>query len=252
MTLEHSLERTLTILAQRETVFRFFTDTPRWEKWWGKGSTVEPHPGGKIRILYPNAVEVTGEVLEIVAPERISFTYGFTSGTPIPPGSSRVTISLAEQGSATQLTLVHEFSDAKARDEHVQGWRYQLSLFSNIVSEEVNAGAGDAIDAWLASWSNPDAVERENTFKRIATPGVQFRDRYSTLDGIDDLLQHVTAAQRFMPGVRLERQGDVRQCQGRAFCNWNAEANGKAAGSGTTFFALDAEGRIESVTGFWG
>ena len=252
MTLEHSLERTLTILAKRETVFRFFTDTPRWEKWWGKGSTVDPRPGGKIRILYPNAVEVTGEVLEVAAPERISFTYGFTSGSPIPPGSSRVTISLAEKGSATQLTLVHEFSDAKARDEHIQGWRYQLSLFSNIVSEEVNADVSDSVDAWLASWSNPDGDEREDTFKRIATPGVQFRDRYSTLDGIEDLLFHVSAAQKFMPGVRLEREGDVRQCQGHAFCNWNASANGKAMGSGTTFFSLDAEGRIESVTGFWG
>lgn len=252
MTLEHSLERTLTILAKRETVFRFFTDTPRWERWWGKGSTVDPRPGGKIRILYPNAVEVTGEVLEVAAPERISFTYGFTSGSPIPPGSSRVTISLAEKGSATHLTLVHEFSDAKARDEHIQGWRYQLSLFSNIVSEEVNAGVSDAIDAWLASWSNPDGGEREGTFQRIATPGVQFRDRYSTLDGMDDLLAHVTAAQKFMPGVRLEREGDVRQCQGRAFCNWNASASGKAMGAGTTFFSLDSEGRIESVTGFWG
>lgn len=251
MTLEHTLERTLTIMAKRETVFRFFTDTPRWESWWGKGSTVDPQPGGKIRILYPNAVEVTGEVLEIAEPERISFTYGFTSGSPIPPGSSRVTISLAEQGQATKLTLVHEFSDAKARDEHVQGWRYQLSLFSNIVSDEVNAGAAEVVDAWNASWANPDAGEREKTFRRIAKPDVQFRDRYSTLDGIDDVLAHVTAAQYFMPGVRLERQGDVRQCQGRACCNWNASANGKPIGSGTTFFTLDAEGRIESATGFW-
>lgn len=251
MTLEHTLERTLTILAKRETVFRFFTDTPRWERWWGKGSTVDPQPGGKIRILYPNAVEVTGEVLEVKAPERISFTYGFTSGSPIPAGSSRVTISLAEQGPATKLTLLHEFSDAKARDDHVQGWRYQLSLFSNIVSDEVNAGVAEVVDAWNESWANPNAGERETTFRRIATPAVQFRDKYSTLDGIDDVLAHVTAAQHFMPGVRLERQGDVRQCQGRAYCNWSASANGKPIGSGTTFFTLDGEGRIEAATGFW-
>jgi uncharacterized protein YndB with AHSA1/START domain len=251
MTLEHSLERTLTILAKRETIFRFFTDTSRWEKWWGKGSTVDPRPGGKIRILYPNAVEVTGEVLEVAPPERISFTYGFTSGSPIPAGSSRVTITLAEKGAATQLKLVHEFSDAKARDEHVQGWRYQLSLFSNIVSDEVNAGVADSVDAWLDSWANADAGKREETFRHIAAESVQFRDKYSALSGMDDLLSHVAAAQKFMPGVRLERQGEVRQCQGSAFCNWNATANGKAIGSGTTFFSLDAEGRIERVTGFW-
>lgn len=251
MTLDHSLERTLTILAKRETVFRFFTDNSRWEKWWGKGSTVEPREGGRIRILYPNAVEVIGEVLEIAAPRRIAFTYGFTSGSPIPPGASRVTIDLEEEGSATRLTLSHEFSDATARDEHIQGWRYQLALFSNIVSDEVNANAADAIDAWLNVWSDPGATARAELLNQIATPSVQFRDRYGATMGSDDLLAHVTAAQHFMPGIRLERQGDVSQCQGSAFCKWNANKDGTLAGTGTTFFVFDAEGRIESVTGFW-
>jgi uncharacterized protein YndB with AHSA1/START domain len=251
MNLEHRLDRTVTILAPRETVFRYFTDNERWARWWGQGSTVEPHPGGRVRILYPGAIEVTGEVLEINPPERISFTYGFSSGNPIPPGSSRVTIELHEEGRATRLHLTHEFSDAKARDDHVQGWRYQLAIFSNIVTEEVNAGAGERVDAWLKAWSDPDATSRAIVLGNIATQAVAFRDRYSATNGIDDLLAHITAAQRFMPGVQLERDGDVHQCQGSAFCNWNATANGKAAGRGTTFFALDADGRIESVTGFW-
>lgn len=251
MNLEHRLDRTVTILARRETVFRFFTDNARWEKWWGKGSTVEAYPGGRVRILYPNAVEVTGEILEIVPPEKISFTYGFTSGSPIPPGSSRVTIWLEDDSGATRLHLSHEFSDANARDEHVQGWRYQLAVFSNVVSDEVNSSAGERIDAWLAAWSQPDASSRASDLRTIATPAVRFRDRYSATNGMDDLLAHITAAQRFMPGVRLEREGDVQQCQGSAFCNWNAVTNDRTVGKGTTFFTLDAEGRIESATGFW-
>lgn len=252
MSLEHHLERTLTLLASRETVFRYFTDNARWEKWWGKGSTVDARPGGSVRILYPNAVEVTGEVLEVRPPEHISFTYGFTSGSPIPAGSSRVTITLAEEkGGATRLTLTHEFSDAKARDEHVQGWRYQLAVFRNIVSDEVNAGAQSRIDEWLSAWAEPDATSREIVLRRIASPGIRFRDRYSATEGFEDLFAHIAASQRFMPGVRLERDGDVRQCQWTAFCNWNAVASERPAGRGTTFFSFDAEGRIESVTGFW-
>jgi len=251
MNLEHRLDRTVTILARRETVFRFFTDNARWEKWWGKGSTVEACPGGRVRILYPNAVEVTGEVLEIVPPEKISFTYGFTSGSPIPPGSSLVTIWLEDDGGATRLHLSHEFSDASARDEHVQGWRYQLAVFSNVVSDEVNSGAGERIDAWLAAWFQPDASSRASALRAIATPTVSFRDRYSATNGMDDLLAHITAAQRFMPGVRLEREGDVHQCQGSAFCNWTAVTDDRTVGKGTTFFTLDAEGRIDSATGFW-
>ena len=251
MRLEYSLERTITILAKRETVFRFFTDSDRWASWWGAGSTVDPRPGGSIRILYPGAIEVTGEVLEIVTPELIAFTYGFTSGSPIPPGSSRVTIRLDEEKAGTRLTLKHEFSDENARDDHVQGWRYQLALFSNVVSSEVNANASDAIDAWFDLWANPDAEARVEALKRIATPSVECRDRFSATKGADDLLAHIVAAQYHMPGIRIERQGEVRQCQGTAFCSWNANKEGTVAGTGTTFFAFDAEGRIQSVTGFW-
>jgi uncharacterized protein YndB with AHSA1/START domain len=129
-----STDRTVVIHAAPETVFRFFTDSARWAKWWGAGSTIDPQPGGKVYILHPGAVEVSGEVLEINAPERIVFTYGFATGKPIPPGSSRVTILLEPVPTGTRLHLQHEFPEAAPRDEHVQGWRFQLSLFSNVVA----------------------------------------------------------------------------------------------------------------------
>ena len=34
------------IEADRETVFRYFTDSGRWAAWWGAGSTIDPRPGG--------------------------------------------------------------------------------------------------------------------------------------------------------------------------------------------------------------
>ena len=40
--LDYSLERTVTIAARRETVFRYFTDSERFAAWWGAGSTIEP------------------------------------------------------------------------------------------------------------------------------------------------------------------------------------------------------------------
>ena len=54
----------------------------------------------------------------------------------------------------------------------------------------------------------------------IAEPGVRFRDRFSNVDGLDDLDIHLDAAQRFMPGLQMKRQGDVRQCQGVALADW--------------------------------
>src|SRR5438445_367014 len=148
MTLTHSLERTVLISAGRETVFRFFTDNTRWAAWWGAGSTIDPQPGGAVKIKFPDATDVAGEVVEVVRPERIVFTYGFVSGTPIPAGASLVTIRLEAEGDATRLRLTHAFADAAARDHHVQGWRYQLSLFGNLVANEVYRDAPNLVDRW--------------------------------------------------------------------------------------------------------
>jgi uncharacterized protein YndB with AHSA1/START domain len=253
--LPHRLERTLVIQARRETVFRFFTDPARWASWWGAGSTIDPRPGGRVLIKYPGAVEATGEVIDIAPPERLTFTYGYTTGAPIAPGTSLVTIRLeacGDGGRDTRLSLAHAFSDAAVRDQHVQGWRYQLSLFANAVADEVHRDASAIVDAWLDAWSNADSEARAAALARIAEPTVQFRDRFSAIDGVEELQVHLDAAQRFMPGVRLQRDGAVRQCQGLALADWIARSSdGQERSRGTNVFILNSDGRIESVTGLW-
>ncbi len=252
-TLPHQLDRTITIRAPRETVFRFFTDNARWASWWGAGSTVDPRPAGKILIRYPDGTEAVGEVVDLRAPERIAFSFGFVSGKPIPRGGSRVTIDLERDGDGSRLHLLHEFADASVREEFVQGWRYQLSVFANIVADEIHKDAAALADAWFAAWGESDAATREREIRRMTSPAVTLRDRFSCTDGADDLLPHLAAAHRFMPGIRLKRDGNVRHCQGVALADWIAvAADGQERARGTNVFRFGADGRIESVTGFWG
>jgi len=248
----HHLERTVVIQAAPQTVFTFFTQNDRWASWWGPGSSIEPRSGGRVLIRHPGGIESSGEVVEVVPPERIVFTYGFASGNPIPPGSSLVTIQLEPLGLGTRLRLVHEFAEPEVRDEHVQGWRYQLSVFGNVVADVVNANASELVDAWLAVWSEPDADKRERELNRIARPDVRFRDRFGLLDGIADLVPHIGASQRFMPDMQLRRRGDVRHCQGTLLADWVvAGSDGQERATGTNVFVLQGDGKIESVTGFW-
>ena len=251
-TLPHRLDRTVIIQAEPQTVFRFFTDSVRWSKWWGAGSTVDPTPGGAIYIRHPGGIESRGEVVAIEAPRRLVFTYGFVGGNPIPPGASRVTIVLEPIREGTRLVLTHEFPESGVRDEHVQGWRFQLSLFANVVADEVVANAPRFIDVWFTAWTEPDVIARRKMFEEIAVPEVRMQDRYSNIDGIDDLMPHVGAAQRFMPGVQLKRAGDVRHCQGMVLADWTLSGlDGKPRGTGTNVFVFGPTGRIEWVTGFW-
>jgi uncharacterized protein YndB with AHSA1/START domain len=251
--LPHSLNRSVVIEAEPETVFRFFSDSDRWASWWGAGSTIEPHVGGRVFIRHPGGVEVSGEVTDVQPPQRIAFTYGYASGKASPADTSLVTIRLErEDRGATRLHLSHAFADGAMRDEHVQGWRYQLALFGNLVASEAFAGAAELVDGWFAAWSDPEATTREATLARIASEHVRFRDRFSLIDGIDDLRPHLEAVHRFMPGMRLGRDGDIRHCQGTVLADWIARgADGQERGRGTNVFVLGAGARIESVTGFW-
>ncbi len=249
--LPYHLDRTVAIEARPETVFRFFTDSARWAGWWGAGSTIDARPGGKVYIRYPNGVEALGEVLDVLAPERIVFTFGYASGDPIPPGSSRITIRLEPYEAATRLHLRHEFTEASPRDQHVQGWRFQLSMFGNLVANEVFAAAAKSVDAWFNAWAIADDKSREESLAAIVTPGIRFRDRFSLLDGLEDLTAQTGAVQRFKPGIRMERKGDVRHCQGTVLADWVALNNdAKELVSGTNVFVFHADGKIDLVTGF--
>ena len=139
--LVHALKRTILISAARSTVFRYFKDPERFAAWWGQGSRIERRPGGAVLIRYPNGVTASGKVLEVVEDERVVFTYGYDDpGKPIPPGGSRVTITLEDTREGTRLELLHETADAAVRDAHVPGWRYQLALFANVRRPDAHAG----------------------------------------------------------------------------------------------------------------
>ena len=251
MNLPHSLTRTILIEAPRETVFRYFTDSARWASWWGAGSAIDARPGGAVLIRYPNAVEVRGEVLALSEPESIVFTYGYVSGKPVGPGQSQVTIRLEETGDGTRVHLQHDFSEEAARNEHVQGWRYQLAVFTNVVADHVQAGASASADAWYRAWGIADPAERRALLASVCTPGVCFRDRWANVATLEDLDAHIAALQRMMPGMKIEARGKLRHCQGVALSDWAAPGpGGTTALGGTNVFRFDYQGKIRFVSGF--
>jgi hypothetical protein len=138
------------------------------------------------------------------------------------------------------------------RDEHVQGWRYQLAVFASLVTNAANKGADKLADAWFDAWSSSDAAERSAFFDSATTADVSFRDKYGNVATRAELIAHVDAVHKFMPGMKIARDGATRHCQGTVLVDWTAKmADGKPAGNGTNVFELDADGRITAATGFW-
>jgi uncharacterized protein YndB with AHSA1/START domain len=250
--LELALERTVLICAKRETVFRYFTDSARWADWWGTGSTIDARPGGALLIRYPNGETASGKVLEVNPPESVAFTYGYDApGKPIPPGGSIVRITLAERKTGTLVTLRHEVDSAKTRDLHVAGWRFQLSLFSNVVAREQHAGLAAVADRWFDAWNAKDADARRRALDAAVVDEVSFRDAWACLSSRAELEEHVALIPLHMPGVTLRRASAPRQCQGTGAVDWEivADADGAVRARGTNVFALAPDGRFARVVG---
>jgi hypothetical protein len=120
------------------------------------------------------------------------------------------------------------------------------------VANEVNSGAAARVDEWFAAWSEPEQAKRDRILEAAVSSGVSFRDRFSLVEGLEDLRPHLAAVHQFMPGMVLRRSGEVRHCQGTVLADWIATgADGAERGRGTNVFTLDPDGRIAGVVGLW-
>jgi uncharacterized protein YndB with AHSA1/START domain len=87
--------------------------------------------GGAWRITMhsPKGIEERqqGVFREIVEPERLVFTYAFEDPTGKRGHETLVTVTFAEHGGKTKLTLNQAVFDRVAtRDDHVRGWSEAL------------------------------------------------------------------------------------------------------------------------------
>jgi hypothetical protein len=63
---------------------------------------------------------------------------------------------------------------------------------------------------------------------------------------------HLSAVHQFMPGLRIQRDGETQQCQGTILARWIVtKTDGSQAAKGANIFHLSPSGRILRITGFW-
>lgn len=119
---------TRVIAASPATVFSFFTDLERWNSWQGVDGEIEPRPGGALRLRMPGNQVARGEFVELIPDRKVVFTWGWDGdGSPVPPGSSTVTVELEPDEVGTLLRLTHsQIGDPQVAESHREGWDYYL------------------------------------------------------------------------------------------------------------------------------
>lgn len=133
-----SIEQTTRIAARPRTVWRFFTDPAGLEEWWGP-ATVDPRPGGILRVHMTHGPRpvMRGEFVELVPYERIVFTFGWEPAPGVPdiaPGTSKVEVTLVEDGDGTRLTLRHGGLPTALRLETTEGWAVFLHRLGEVAT----------------------------------------------------------------------------------------------------------------------
>jgi uncharacterized protein YndB with AHSA1/START domain len=128
--------------APRALVFRAWTEPVRAAQWWGPRGFItlacelEVRPGGTYRRCMRSPEGTVhcsrGVYREVVAPERLAFTSAWEEADGRLGRETLVTVTFAEHGRQTRLTL-HQagFDSVEARNEHQVGWTSCLERFAD-------------------------------------------------------------------------------------------------------------------------
>jgi len=133
--------------APRERVFKAWTERDRAAQWWGPqgfatiACEMDVRPGGvwlrAMRSPEGNLFRKRGVYREIVEPERLVFTYADEDAEGNLGHETVVTVTFADIGGRTELTL-HQavFATAASRAAHEGGWASCLNRFAGHLTGE--------------------------------------------------------------------------------------------------------------------
>jgi uncharacterized protein YndB with AHSA1/START domain len=141
-TADRELVVTRVIDAPRRLVFKAWTQPEHVARWWGPQGFTTIHCEMDIRVggtyrcgmRSPQGTEhwKHGVYREIVEPERIVFTFAWENADGNPGHELLTTVTFAEQGAKTKLTLHQSgFEAIEGRDSHVTGWTSCFERFAD-------------------------------------------------------------------------------------------------------------------------
>jgi uncharacterized protein YndB with AHSA1/START domain len=145
-----SVEREIAIAASPETVWEFLVDPDKAILWMGQSASFDLRPGGAYRLDVIPGNTASGEFVELDAPRRLVYTWGWEPGpdgpNAVPPGSSTIEIELVPDGDGTTLRFSHrDLPDAEKAQSHAHGWDHYFDRLA------IAAGGGDpGVDPWLS------------------------------------------------------------------------------------------------------
>ena len=123
MTATTTIEHTVRIDAAPATVYELWTTDEGLCAWWGVSASIDPRPGGAIRVDIDGEHIMVGEVTSVDPPRRLRFTFGWEGGDPA-PGSTEVDVVIDDVDTGCRLTLRHHGLPIELIESHARGWTH--------------------------------------------------------------------------------------------------------------------------------
>ncbi|GAC1380202.1 MAG: hypothetical protein NVSMB4_09190 [Acidimicrobiales bacterium] len=111
----------------------------------------------------------------------------------------------------------------------------------------------DVVGAYGDAWNEGDEASRRKLLEKGWADDGVYCDPMGRADGRDALVAHIAGFHENMPGHRIAVTTNVDEHDGFFRFGWELRAaDGTAAIEGVDFGTLDSDGRIASITGFFG
>ena len=118
------VEVEIAIQAPADLVFDFLVEPEKLLRWLGQDGTIDPRPGGELRVKISDDDTAVGNYVEIDRPKHLVFTWGWEGSDVVPPGSSTVELNLREEDDHTVVSLMHSGLPDDQPALHLEGWQY--------------------------------------------------------------------------------------------------------------------------------
>ncbi len=125
--------------ATPQEVYRYWTEPDLYQQWMGRNVRLDPTPGGEYFVEMGDGFAASGRFAVLDPGRRVEFTWGWASGAGkavlageqpddlLPPGSTRVVLTLEPTHAGTSLRLEHlDLTDQTLRDNHLLAWETYL------------------------------------------------------------------------------------------------------------------------------
>jgi uncharacterized protein YndB with AHSA1/START domain len=123
------------IAANPEAVFDYFLKPELMVQWMGDFARLEARVGGLFSVDI-NGVLIRGEYLRIERPHLLELTWGQLGNEAMPPGTTRVVITLTAEQNGTRLLLEHSGLIEAEAAKHAIGWPHFIERLSTLARGE--------------------------------------------------------------------------------------------------------------------